>query len=86
MLSPKSQPVLRPLYNGGRIVLQGIHHHLHSMLLDTLTLVSTNHMCKFAFFCKKCGESLVNGEATPIIASIGRGNIDGRFLGECLSK
>ena len=41
MLSPKSQPVVRPLYNGGRIVLQGAHHHLLSMLVNTLILIST---------------------------------------------
>ena len=39
MLSPKSQPVVRPLYNGGRIVLQGAHHHLLSMLVNTLILI-----------------------------------------------
>ena len=41
MLSSISQPVVRPLYNGGRIALQGTHHHLLSMLVDTLTLVYT---------------------------------------------
>ena len=41
MLSSQSQPVVRPLYNGGRIALQGTHHHLLSMLVDTLTLVYT---------------------------------------------
>ena len=42
MLSPLSQPVVRPLYNGGRIVLQGVHHHLLSMLVNTHILNSTN--------------------------------------------
>ena len=41
MLSPKSQPVISPLYNGGRKVLQGAHHHLLSMLLDALILIET---------------------------------------------
>ena len=40
MLSSQSQPVVRPLYNGGRIALQGTHHHLLSMLVDTLTIFS----------------------------------------------
>ena len=41
MLSLKSHPVVRPLYNGGRIVLQGAHHHLLSMLVNTHILIST---------------------------------------------
>ena len=41
MLSPISQPVVRPLYNGGRNVLQGAHHHLLSMLVNTHILIST---------------------------------------------
>ena len=41
LLSSISQPVVRPLYNGGRIALQGTHHHLLSMLIDTLTQINT---------------------------------------------
>ena len=41
MLSPNSQPVERPLYNGGRNVLQGAHHQLLSMLVNTNILIST---------------------------------------------
>ena len=41
MLSPLSQPVVRPLYNGGSVVLRGAHPHLLSMLVDTLTLIDT---------------------------------------------
>ena len=48
MLSPISQPVVRPLYNGGRIVLQGVHHYLLSMLVDTLTQINT---VTTYFFC-----------------------------------
>ena len=42
MLSPLSQPAVRPLYNGGCIVLQGAHHHLLSMLVNTHILNSKN--------------------------------------------
>ena len=49
MLSPLSQPVVRPLYNGGSVVLRGAHHHLLSMLVDTLTLNSTNaNFCPYS--------------------------------------
>ena len=41
MLSPLSQPVVRPLYNGDCIVLQGAHHHLLSMLVNTHIRIST---------------------------------------------
>ena len=48
MLSPLSQPVLRPLYNEGCVVLRGVHHHMLCMLMDTLTLVSTSvDFCPF---------------------------------------
>ena len=49
MLSPISQPVVRPLYNGGRIVLQGAHHHLLGMLVDALTQINTIKSYFFVF-------------------------------------
>ena len=56
MPSPLSHPVVRPLYNGGSVVLRGAPHHLLSMLVDTHTLNSTNanllHQAElFPFFC-----------------------------------
>ena len=41
MLSSISQPVVRPLYNGGRIVLQGAHHYLLNILVDTFSQINT---------------------------------------------
>ena len=41
MLNSLTQPVVRPLYNGRRVALQGTYHHLHSMLVDILTQINT---------------------------------------------
>ena len=54
MLSSTSQSVVRPLYNGGSVVLRGAHHHLLSMLVDALILIiirvlqTFNHILKDA--------------------------------------
>ena len=52
MLSPLSQPVVRPLYKGGSVVLRGAHHHLLNMLLDALTSIGTTTGRYNQFFAK----------------------------------
>ena len=54
MLSPISQSVIRPLYNGGSTVLHGAQHHLLSMLLDTPLHLHMSNICIFVNFNSIC--------------------------------
>ena len=64
MLSPISQSVVRPLYNGGGTVLQGAQHHLLSMLLDTLPLLNTLFRYVFGNFNSICLSTSASEELT----------------------